>query len=41
MYVNPGKNREKNEDFDLSSVNFTWSIQSLIKETMFIQLYFL
>jgi len=40
MYVKPAKNRQEDEDFDLSSVNFTWSIQSFIKETMFVQLNF-
>ena len=40
MYVKPGKNRQEDEDFDVSSVNFTWAIQSFIKETMLVQLDF-
>ena len=40
MYVKPGRNRDYDEDFDLSSVNFTWTVQSFIKETMFVQLNF-
>ena len=40
MYVKPGNNRQEDEDFDVSSVNFTWSVHSFIKETMFVQLNF-
>ena len=40
MYVMPGSNRQENEDFDLNSVNFTWSVQSFIRETMLVQLKF-
>ena len=40
MYVKPGRNRQEDEDFDLASVNFTWSVKSFIKETMLVQLYF-
>jgi hypothetical protein len=40
MYVKPGSNRQEDEGFDLSSVNFTWSVISMLKETMFVQLNF-
>jgi hypothetical protein len=40
MYVKPGNNRHEDEDFDVLSVNFTWSVHSFIKETMFVQLNF-
>ncbi len=40
MYVKSGRNRDYDEDFDLSSVNFTWTVLSFIKETMFVQLNF-
>ena len=40
MYVKPGNNRQEDEDFDLSSVNFTWTVLSFIKDTMFVQLNF-
>ena len=40
IYVKPGNNRQEDEDFDLTSVNFTWAIQSFIKETMLVQLDF-
>ena len=26
IYVKPGRNRQEDEDFDVSSVNFTWNV---------------
>ena len=28
MYINPANNRQLDEDFDLSTLNFTWTINS-------------
>ena len=38
--VNPANNRELDEDFDPSTLDFTWKVTSFIKETMFINLNF-
>ena len=40
MYVKAGNNRQEDEDFNLTSLNFTWYVQSLDKDAMFIQLIF-
>ena len=40
MYVKPANNRQLDEDFDVASVNFTWSVQSFIRNTMFVDLDF-
>ena len=40
MYIKPGGNRQLDEDFDPSTLNFTWSIISLMKETMLVNLKF-
>ena len=38
--VNPANNRGLDEDFDPSTLDFTWTVTSFIKETMFINLNF-
>ena len=40
MYVKPASDRQEDEDFEVSSVNFTWAIQSFVKETMMVKLDF-
>jgi hypothetical protein len=40
MYIYPGGNREQDNDFNPSTLNFSWSITSFIKETMLINLIF-
>ena len=40
MYVNPGNNRQLDEGFDPSTLNFTWNVISFIKETMLVKLNF-
>ena len=40
MYVKPGNNRQLDKDFDVLTVNFTWSISSFIKDTMIVSLNF-
>ena len=41
MYVKPGNNRQLDEDFDVSTINFTWTIKSYIFDTMIVQINFL
>ena len=40
MYINPGGNRQQDNDFDPSTLNFTWSLISFVKETMLVNLIF-
>ena len=40
MYIYPGNNRQLDEGFDPSTLNFTWSITSFLKETMYVNLVF-
>ncbi len=40
MYVKPASNRHEFEDFKLSSVNFTWTVLSLIQDKIFVRLNF-
>jgi hypothetical protein len=40
MYVKPGRNRQLDENFDSSTLNFTWYVTSFHKETMLVQLSF-
>ena len=40
MYVKPGRGREFDENFDPSTLNFTWQVTSFKKETMLVQLIF-
>ena len=38
MYIDPSGNREYAEGFNASLLNFTWSLDHIIKDFMFIQL---
>ena len=40
MYIKAGGGRDQDEDFDLSTLNFTWSVASFVKETMIVILIF-
>ena len=40
MYVKPGGGRQEDNNFDPSTLNFTWSVTSFIKETMLVNLIF-
>ena len=40
MFIKPGGNRQLDNDFDPSTLNFTWSITSFEKEKMLVNLIF-
>ncbi len=40
MYVKPGNNRQLDEGFDPSTLNFTWNLTSFEVDTMYVQLNF-
>jgi hypothetical protein len=40
MYIKAAGGRDQDEDFDPSTLNFTWSVASFIKETMYVNLVF-
>ncbi len=40
MYVKPGGGRQEDNNFEESTLNFTWSVTSFIKETMLVNLIF-
>ncbi len=40
MYINPANNRQLDDDFDLATLNFTWTVTSFINETMRVKLNF-
>lgn len=40
MYIKAGGGRDLDDDFDPSTLNFTWSVTSFVKETMLINLEF-
>ena len=40
MYIDPSRNREFEENFNASQLNFTWQVERILKDYMFIQLNF-
>lgn len=40
MYLSPGGRRQLDNNFDPSTLNFTWKVASFIKETMLVNLVF-
>ncbi len=40
MYLKPGGNRQLDDNFDPSTLNFTWQVTSFIKERMQVNLIF-
>jgi hypothetical protein len=40
MYVDPANNRELDDGFNASLLNFTWKVEAILKDFMFIQLNF-
>jgi hypothetical protein len=40
MYIKPGNNRQLDEGFDPSTLNFTWLVSSFVNETMYVKLNF-
>jgi hypothetical protein len=40
MYLKAGGGRDQDDNFDPSSLNFTWSVASFIKETMLVNMVF-
>ena len=40
MYIQPANNRNLDEDFQPTSVNFTWNVQSFVRNTMTVDLNF-
>jgi hypothetical protein len=40
MYIQPEGGRQEDNDFDPTKLNFSWSVNSFVKETMIVNLVF-